>query len=73
MEEHGRLSNLSLLEFIVGTVEHNVGDAITENIISFLKKLFCLWIVVVEVFTHTYELGSLSGKYKCFHLKILKL
>ena len=71
MKEDGRLSHLCLLQFIVCSAEHDIGYAITENVVSLLKKFFCQWVVVVQVFTHTYKLSSLSGKYKCFHFSFL--
>ncbi|WP_300634734.1 hypothetical protein, partial [uncultured Duncaniella sp.] len=29
-------------------------------------------IVVVEVFAHSYELGTLTGEYECFHKNSLR-
>ena len=68
VEENGGLSDLRLLQILVGTLEHDVGDAISKNIICLLKKFLCQWVVVVKILTHTYKLCSLSGKNECFHL-----
>ena len=68
MQENCRLGNFCLLQLLIGTVEHDLGYVVTKNIISFLEKFLCQRIVVVQVFTHTYELRSLSGKNKCFHI-----
>ena len=67
MKENGRLCHLRLLQVLVCTFEHDVGNAITQNVVSLLKQIFCCGVVVVQVLTHTYELCSLSGKNKCFH------
>ena len=71
VKEYGRLSHLGLLQLLIGTIEHDVGDAIAENLISLLKKFFCHRIGFVKILTHSYKLSSLSGKYKCFHFDFL--
>ena len=67
MQEDGRLCHLRLLQVVVGTGKHDVGDAITKNVVSFLKEFLSQWVVVVQILTHSYKLCSLSGKNKCFH------
>ena len=70
MQEYSRLSNLSLLQVFVSTSEHDIGDTITQNLVSFLKQFLCSFIVVVQVLTHSNELRTLSREYKCFHFTI---
>ena len=67
MQEYGGLCHLGLFQIFVSTLKHDVGNAITQNLVSLLKQFFCLLIVVVQVLAHTYKLCSLSGKNKCFH------
>ena len=67
MQKNCGLCNLCLLQLIIGSGKHNIGNPVTKNIVSFLKKFFCQRVIVVEVFAHTYKLCSLSGKNKCFH------
>ena len=67
MEEYCRLGNLRLLQIVVGSLEHNVGDTVSQNVVSLIKQFFCLNVVFVQVLAHTYKLCSLSGEYKCFH------
>ena len=68
MEEDGGLSNLRLLQFLVCSLEHNVSNTISKNVVCFLKKFLGKGIVLIKILTHTYKLCSLSGKYKCFHI-----
>ena len=67
MEEHGRLSNLGLLQLVVGTGKHNISNLETENLIGLIKEFFCQRIVVIKVLTHSYELRTLTWENKCFH------
>ena len=67
MEEYGRLSHLRLLQFLVCSLEHDIGNTITKNLVCFLKKFLCKRVVIIQILTHAYKLRSLSGKYKCFH------
>ena len=67
MEEYGGLGYLGLFEFVVSSGKHYVGDAETEYLVCFLKEFVSCGIVVIQIFSHTYELCSLSGKNECFH------
>ncbi|CDD83511.1 unknown [Bacteroides sp. CAG:462] len=71
MQEYRRLGYLGLTEVFVRSFEHDVRDAVTENIIGFFKQFLGERVVFIKIFTHTYELCSLSGKYKCFHIDIM--
>ena len=73
VEVYGRLGHFRLAEVFVGTFKHDVGDAETEDIIGFFKQFLGEWVCVIEFFTHSYKLCSLSGKYKCFHIVYLVL
>ena len=68
MKEDCRLCHLRLLQVFVCAIKHDVRDAISQNVISFLKKFLCKGICIVKILTHAYKLCSLSGKNKCFHL-----
>lgn len=70
MKEYCRLSYLCLLKFFICSVEHDVCYLITENVISLVKKFFCQWITLVQVFAHTYKLRALAGKHECFHMSV---
>ncbi len=68
VEEDGRLRHAGLLELLVGTGEHDVGDAEAEDLVGLLEKGLRLGNVVVEVFAHADGLSSLTGEYVCvFH------
>lgn len=71
MEENGRLSNLGLTEFLIGSGKHNVGDVETEDVICLIEKLARLSVVLVKVFAHTRELRALARENICFHLFII--
>ncbi len=68
MEEDSRLGDTCLLEILIGSFKHDVCDAESKNLIGFLKHLMSNRIAVVKILPHAYELGSLTGKHKCFHL-----
>ena len=68
MEENGRLSNLGLTEFLIGSSKHNVGDVETEDVICLIEKLARLSVVLVKVFAHARELRALARENVCFHL-----
>ena len=65
VEEYGRLGDFGLLELLVRTGEHDVGDTEAEDFIGFLKEFLCCGNVVVEVFTHSDSLGTLAREYVC--------
>ena len=67
MQENGRLGNLGLLQILVSTSKHNVGNAVAENLVSLFKQFLCSLVVVIQVLTHTNKLCPLSGENKCFH------
>ena len=67
MQEDGRLCHLRLLQLIVSTFKHDVGNAVTQDFVSLFKQFFCFRVVVVQVLAHTHKLCPLSGEYKCFH------
>ena len=71
VEEDCRLCHLSLLEFVVGSFEHDVGYPVAKYFVGFFEKLLGFRIVVVQVFAHTCELCSLSWENKCFHFFLL--
>ena len=67
MEEYGRLGDFGLFQLFVCAFKHNVCDAETEDLVGFLKHFVSHLVGVVQFFAHSYELGTLSGEYKCFH------
>ena len=67
MKENGRLCNFGLFELFGSAGEHNVSDRKTENLIGFFEHLLGFGYVVVQVFAHADELGTLTGEYKCIH------
>ena len=71
VEEYGRLCHLGLTEVFVRAVEHDISNAISKDIIGIFKQFFGQSRVLVQVFAHSYELGALARKYKCFHLSKL--
>ena len=68
MEEHGWLRHFRLLQLFVSAFEYDVRDSETKDVVGFLKKLFSYGVLLVKVLAHSYELGTLPGKYKCFHV-----
>ena len=68
MKEDGGLRHLRLFEVFLGAVEHQIGDAETENIVCFLKKFFCFRVVIIKIFSHSDKLGALARKYISFHI-----
>ena len=71
MEEYSRLGNLSFLQLIVGSGEHDISNLEAENLVGLIKKFFCQCVVIVEILTHTYELRTLSRENKCFHFILI--
>ena len=67
VQEYSGLSDLGLLQVILGAFKHEVGDAESQHLIGFLKQFFGLGIVVIQVFAHTDKLRTLTGEYECFH------
>ena len=65
MQEDGRLRYLGLLQLLVGSGEHDVRDAETEDLVGFLEQLLGRRYVVVEVFAHAYGLSALTREYVC--------
>ena len=63
-----RLRHFCLFQFLICSIKHDVCDAETENLISFLEELFGNGMLLVEIFTHTNKLCTLARKNKCFHL-----
>ena len=68
MKEDSGLSHLGLTQVLIGAFKHQVGDAESKNLVSLLKHLLSHGVVVIQVFAHTYKLGTLTGKYNCFHI-----
>ena len=56
MKEDGRLCNFGLLELLVSAGEHHIRDFETEYLVSLVKEFLGQCVVIVEVFTHAYEL-----------------
>ena len=76
MEEYGGLGDLGLLQLLVRTGEHDVGDAEPEDFVGLLEELLRGRNVVVKVLAHADGLSSLTRKYVCvFHnfLRFLRL
>ncbi len=67
MDKYGRLGDGGFAEVFIGALEHEVGDAETEDFVGFFEEFACLGAGFVEVFTHAYELGALAGENVCFH------
>lgn len=68
VEEYGGLRHFGLLELLVRTGEHDVGDAEAENLVGLLEEGLRLGYVFVEVLAHAYGLSTLTRKYVCvFH------
>jgi hypothetical protein len=56
-----------LFQFISRTPKHGVGYAKSKDGIGLIEQGFNFGIGVVQVFAHSGELGSLTGKYIGFH------
>ena len=67
MQEDSRLSDLCLLQFLCSTLEHNLCDFETENLISLVEQLLCLWVILIKVLAHSCELGALTRENECLH------
>ena len=67
LKENGRLGHFCLTQILVGAVEHDVRNAVPQDVISLFKQFLGQSRVFIQVLAHPYELGALSGKYKCFH------
>ena len=67
MEEYSWLGNLGLAKVFVCTFEHNICDAVSEDIVSFFKQFSSQFRVFIQIFAHSNELGTLTWEYKCFH------
>ena len=67
VQEYSGLSDLGLLQVILGAFKHEVGNAETQHLIGFLKQFFGLGVVVIQVLAHTDKLRTLTGEYECFH------
>lgn len=70
MQEHCGLCYFCLLELLVSSIEHDVSDTKSENVVCFLKELFGDGVLFIKVFAHAYELCSLARKYECVHYKV---
>ena len=68
MDEYGGLCNLSLAQVFISTFKHEVSDAETKNLVGLFKHFVSYGIVIIQVFAHSYELGTLSWKNKSFHI-----
>ena len=68
VEEHGRLCHLGLLQLISSSLEHDIGNLEAKHLVGFVEKFLGKWVVLIEVFAHSNELGSLTGEYECFHI-----
>ena len=67
MDENGGLGDASLFEFVVGAGKHYISDVESEDFVGTVHQAACFFVVVIEVFAHSYELGTLTGEYKSFH------
>jgi hypothetical protein len=67
VQEHSRLRDLRLFQLVGCAFEHNLRNLKTENIVSFVKKSLGFGVVLIQIFAHTGELGTLTGENKCFH------
>ena len=67
VQEYSRLGNFGLTQIFVCSVKHQVGDIEAQYLVGLIEHLFGYGVIFVEVFSHTYKLRPLSGKYKCFH------
>ena len=67
MEEDGGLRHIGAFQLLLRAPEHDVGDAEFQHLVGLLKKFSRLQIVVVQLFAHSYELCSLTGKNVCSH------
>ena len=68
MQEHCRLGDFSLTQFLISAVEHDIGYPEAKNFVGLLKQFVSEGIALVEVLSHSDELCTLTGKNKCFHL-----
>src|SRR5690606_25285339 len=78
MQENSRLRYAGLLQFFIGTLKHHMRNTDEQDLIRLFKQESCFITVVVKVFAHTSELGSLSGKDVCAlhilcHLSVVQL
>ena len=71
VKEDGGLCHFCLTQVLFRAIEHKVRDAEAEYLVCLLKHGAGGLVVVIQVLAHSYELGSLTGKYKCFHNLIL--
>ena len=68
MKEYGGLRHAGLLELLVRSGEHDVGNAEAQNLVGTFKKLPRTGYRVVKVFAHAYGLSALAGENVCvFH------
>ena len=71
MKKNRRLCNLCLAQLLIAAVKHNICNAEAEYFVGFLKIFSCSRVVLIQLFSHSAELCTLSCEYKCFHIILL--
>src|SRR5690349_9221072 len=70
MNEHRRLSHLCLFQLLGCSMKFNVGNPEAQDVVGAFKKIFCNWIRIVNILSHSNMLGSLTGKYISCHTSV---
>ena len=68
VKEYCRLRHAGLLQLLVCTVEHDISDAEAKDFVGLLEEVLSNGMIFIEVFAHSDELGTLTGKYVSFHI-----
>ena len=68
MKEHCRLGDIGPLELELVAFKHDVSEPEAKDFVGFLEKLAGYGVLLIEVVTHAYELGTLAGENVCCHI-----
>ena len=66
VQEYCRLCDACCLEVIRRALKHYVSDSESKYVIRLLEQFLAFGVSLVKRFRHTWELGTLTGKYVCF-------
>ena len=68
MQEDGWLRDVRRAQVLVRSFEHDVGNAEAKDFVGFFHHFTRLGVVLIEIFAHSRELGTLAGEHVCsFH------